>query len=129
MELRNSGPERHSDRATLGIGLHGLMLNAFGDLGQLGIVGAVELSVECSLADWDCSKSRALFLSERGPEKVVELSGNCPPSPKRRTNAFSRLSFDFVLDRRASRNRNHVGRSPFCLGRIAERIPRPSRTC
>ncbi len=42
---------------------------------------------------------------------LVELSGNCPPSPKSRTAAFSRLSFEFVLDRRASRNRTHPDRS------------------
>ncbi len=28
---------------------------------------------------------------------MVELSGNCPPSPKSRTDTFSRLSFDFSL--------------------------------
>lgn len=46
-------------------------------------------------------------------QTVVELSGNCPPSPKSRTNAFSRLSFDFVLGVRASRNRNRARRSPY----------------
>ena len=40
-----------------------------------------------------------------GPE-LVELSGNRPPSPRSRTSAFSRLSFEFVLSARTSRNRN-----------------------
>ena len=43
--------------------------------------------------------------------KLVELSGNRPPSPKRRTSAFSRLSFEFVLSRRASRSPNIAGGS------------------
>ena len=62
-------------------------------------------------------------------QNLVELSGNRPPSPKRRTNAFSRLSFDFVLIRRASRNQNSAESSSCCLGRLPERSPRPSRIC
>src|SRR6266700_3497051 len=57
---------------------------------------------------------------------LVELSGNCPPSPKRLTRTFSRLSFDFVLDPRASRNQNFACRSSLNLGRIAERFPIPA---
>ena len=32
--------------------------------------------------------------------KLVELSGNCPPSPKSLAGIFSRLSFDFSLPER-----------------------------
>ena len=35
----------------------------------------------------------------------MELSGNCPPSPNRRTSAFSRLIFEVVLSHRALRSR------------------------
>ena len=38
--------------------------------------------------------------------EVVELSGYCPPSPKSRTNAFSRLSLDIALLERPPRSRD-----------------------
>ena len=53
---------------------------------------------------------------------LVELPGSRPPGPKSRTNAFSRLSFDFVLGPRASRNRNRADGSSCYFGRFSERI-------
>ncbi len=47
---------------------------------------------------------------------VVELSGNRPPSPNRRTNAFFRLSFEFVLRRPTPRNRASRGSSSLNFG-------------
>jgi len=57
------------------------------------------------------SKMRKAPRVSRGFSYVVELSGNCPPSPNRRTNTFSRLSFEFVLSRPAPRNRATGGSS------------------
>ena len=48
---------------------------------------------------------------------MVELSGYCPPSPKSRTNAFSRLSFEFNLLERTPRSRAYHSQQILCLAR------------
>jgi hypothetical protein len=50
-----------------------------------------------------------------GASKLVELPGSRPPGPKSRTAAFSRLSFEFSLLARTSRNRNFVRSSCSCF--------------
>jgi hypothetical protein len=46
---------------------------------------------------------------------LVELPGSRPPGPKSRTAVFSRLSFEFSLLARTSRNRNFVRSSCGCF--------------
>lgn len=55
-----------------------------------------EMSQRGSISEEMHSFYALIHLSEE-LEELVELSGCCPPSPKSRTKAFSRLSFEFCL--------------------------------
>jgi hypothetical protein len=59
---------------------------------------------------------------------MVELSGYCPPSPRRLTGAFSRLSFEFLLIERTPRSVAYRSLQILDLARASNHasVPSPS---
>lgn len=70
-------------------------------------------------------KARRCVLWKFG--NVVELSGYCPPSPKSRTNAFSRLSFEFDLLERTPRSRAYHSQQTLYLAYAPSQSRMPAR--
>ena len=62
-------------------------------------------------------------------EKLVELSGYCPPSPRNLTGAFSRLSLGFVLVERTPRSAAYRSLQILYLARASNHALAPARVC
>lgn len=60
---------------------------------------------------------------------MVELSGYCPPSPRSPTDAFSRLSFGFVLIERTPQSAAYRSLQILFLARPSNHASVPARVC
>ncbi len=60
---------------------------------------------------------------------MVELSGCCPPSPRRSTGAFSRLSLEFFLIERTPRGTAYRSLQILFLARPSDHARVPARVC